>query len=99
MPDFWFSWTFWYGVGGAIVVIAATLLIAILVVARGIEKEADRALAAVREIEANTRVLWSLGPAREAMERIRRAAESIADRVEALAGAVHGEAGRKGVAP
>lgn len=95
MPEFWFSWTFWYVVGGAIVLIAATLLIAILVVARGIEKEAERALGAVREIEANTRVLWQLGPAREAMERIRRAAESIADRVESLAGTVHGETGRK----
>ncbi|MDX1623040.1 MAG: hypothetical protein R3199_03575 [Gemmatimonadota bacterium] len=99
MPDFWFSWTFWYAVGGAIVAIAAILLIAILVVARGIEREAERALAAVREIEANTRVLWQLGPAREAMERIRWASESIADKVEALAGAVHGETGRRGVAP
>lgn len=99
MPEFWFSWTFWYAVGGAIVAVAAILLIAILVVARGIEKEAERALGALREIETNTRILWHLGPAREAMERIRRAADSIAGKVEALAGAVHGESGRKEVAP
>lgn len=99
MPEFWFSWTFWYGVGGAIVLIAATLLITILLVARGIEKEAERALAAVREIETNTRVLWQLGPAREAMERIRWATDSIAEKLEALAGAVHGESGRKEVVP
>lgn len=99
MPEFWFSWTFWYAVGGVIVLIAAVLLVTILLVARGIEKEAERALAAVREIETNTRVLWRLGPAREAMERIRWAADSIAGRLEALAGAVHGESGRKRVAP
>lgn len=99
MSDLLLSWGFWYAVGGAIVAIAAALLIAILVVARGIEKEAGRVLAAVRRIEANTRILWQLGPARQAMERIRRAAEGIAEKTEALAGAVHGESGRKEVAP
>jgi len=81
------------------VAIAAILLIAILLVARGIEREAERALAAVGRIERNTRVLWNLGSACEAMSRIRWAAEGIAAKVEALAGAVHGEAGRKEVAP
>lgn len=97
MPDYWFSWTFWYAVGGAIVLIAAVLLIAILVVARGIELEARRVLAAAARIEVQTRSIWQLADARELVERIRDAAERIADKVEGLAGAVHGETGRREV--
>ena len=95
MPEIFGSWLFWYAVGGAIVLAAAILLIAILVVARGIEKEAGRALAAAREIEANTKVIWRLGEARDAVETIRDAAEAIAAKGEFLLSALHGEAGAR----
>lgn len=95
IPELFTSWLFWYVVGGTLVVIAAALLIAILVVARGIEREAGRALAAARAIESNTRIIWALAGADEALEAIRDAAESIAAKGEHLLGALHGEAGAR----
>lgn len=65
------TWTLWWGVGGAIVLVAALLLIWILLAARGIEREARRALGAARRLEANTAPLWRLGSTRKALEAAR----------------------------
>lgn len=92
MPDLLISWTFWYWVGGAVVAIAAGLLIAILLVARGIEREAQRALEAVRAIDTGTRAIWTLADAVDELRRIRGDAESIEGRVRHLADAVQGAA-------
>lgn len=93
MPELFFSWGFWYVVGAAVVVIAAALLITILFVARGIEKEAARALHAARRIEHNTRAIPALAGALTTLETIRSHAGNIAGQTEMLAGALHGEPG------
>lgn len=98
MPEIVGTWGFWFAVGGAVVLIAATLLIAILLVARGIEKEADRALDAARRVQANTRAIWALGDARDSVRGIRDHVEAIEEKSELLARTVHGGGGgvRKG---
>lgn len=92
IPALFTSWTFWYVVAAAIVLIAAALLIAILLVARGIEKEASRALAAGARIKENTDALFLLGSARDALETLRSHALAIEAKGAHLAGAVHDEA-------
>jgi hypothetical protein len=74
-------WGLWWAVGGAVVLVAALLLIWILLAARGIEREARRALAAARQVEANTRPIWRLADVREALEAVEaRTARRGADR-------------------
>lgn len=99
VPELFTSWGFWYLVGGAIVLLAATLLIAIIVVARGILREASRALSALETIEQNVQPIWDLATALERLESIHRVARSIADKVEMLAGAVVGAPSREGRGP
>lgn len=91
MPEIFTSWTFWYVVGTAIVLIAASLLMGIVLVARGILSEAERALAAGKRIETNTDSIWTLDVALGMLASIRDRTEAIADKVEHLAGAVHEE--------
>lgn len=93
MPDLAFQWSFWYLVGGAVVLVAAALLITILVLARGIAAEAVRALEACRTAEAHTRSVRDLAGARETLESIRDHADAIENAAGTLAGALHGEAG------
>lgn len=93
VPELFGSWTFWYVVGGAVVLVAALLLIAILVVARGIAGEAERALAAARRIEANTGAIPALAGALDLLLDIHDRARGIADKTDALAGIVHGAPG------
>lgn len=92
LPALFTSWTFWYVVAGTVTLIAATLLITILLVARGIEKEAERALAAGARIKENTDALFLLGGARDALRRLRRHAMAIEAKGAYLAEAVHDEA-------
>lgn len=91
------SWRFWFVVAGAVVVIAAGLLIAILLTARGIEREAARALSAARRIEANTRVLPGLEGALQLVKAIGAHVGSAETKTRALADAVHGAPEEKGV--
>lgn len=87
------SWTLWYLVGGAVVAVAALLLIAILLVARGIEREAERALEAARRIQENTGPIPALSGALETLLAIHHRTGAIAEKTEALAGILHGEPG------
>lgn len=93
IPELFTSWTFWYMVGGALVVVAAALLITILLVARSIEKEAERALEAARRIQARTAAIRSLAGALESVQELHRRAEAIAAKTEMLAARLHGEPG------
>lgn len=80
------AWGLWWAVGGAVVLLAALLLLWILLAARGIEREARRALAAARHIEANTRPVWRLADARAALDAARdhvEAAEAATARLVA----------------
>lgn len=99
MPEIFLEWSFWYIVGGAVVLVAAALLITILLVARGIEKEAARALEACREINESTMPIWKLEDARERLEHIRDGALDIERKAEFLAGTLHGETGTPKVEP
>ncbi len=91
------GWRFWFVVAGAVVAVAAALLIAILLTARGIEREAARALAAARRIEANTRVIPALEGALELVRAIGGHVASAENKTHALADAVHGAPEEKGV--
>lgn len=92
MPELFLSWSFWYAVGGAVVVVAAALLVIILVTARGIEKEATRALEAARRVERNTEAIAALGGARDVLEGIRTHVDAIEAKTGALASALGGDA-------
>lgn len=93
IPEPFTRWGFWWAVGGAVVALAAVLLITVLVIARGIAAHAERALAAARRIEANTKPIWALAGALETLVRIREAAVAIAQKTGTLAGTLHGEPG------
>lgn len=93
MPELFMNWGFWYAVGIAIVLVAATLLIAILLAARGIEREAVRALAALQAIEGNTRAIWNLAGALEGLEKVRDLGGAVEAKAAHLAAALHGETG------
>lgn len=93
MPEIFLSWGFWFAVGGALVAVAAALLVTILLVARGIEEEASRALEACREVEAATRAIWELDGARDTLEDVRGHVDSLERVTGRLAGALHGEEG------
>lgn len=93
IPELFTRWGFWYAVGAAVIVIAATLLVAIVLVARSIDREARRALEAVRRIRENTEAVWALQPVLRDVEAIHRHAQAVAETTEELAGAVHGAPG------
>lgn len=93
MPDIVSTWGFWFAVGGAVVVVAATLLITILVVARSIEEHAARALEAARDIEENTRSIRALADARDSLERIRATVEAVEEKSGRLLRTLHGAGG------
>lgn len=88
-----FGWAFWFVVGGAVTVVAATLLIAILLVTRGIEREAERALDAARRIRENTKPIWLLDTARDVLMRVRDSVEAMEQKAKTLAGTVHDAGG------
>lgn len=91
MPEIFLSWGFWFAVGGALVAVAAALLVTILLAARGIEEEAARALEAARAVEASTRPIWELDGARNTLEDLRGHVDSLEQVTGRLAGALHGE--------
>jgi hypothetical protein len=58
--DLWAAWWLWMRVGGAVVLVAAALLVTIWLTARSIAVHAERALRAAEAIRDNTRVIWEL---------------------------------------
>lgn len=71
------DWILWWAIGAAVVLIAAGLLIWILLVARGIEKQAVRAREAARRLKVATDPAWTLIGAVHALEDVRSSVESI----------------------
>lgn len=87
-------YTIWYwslAVAAVVVLIAAALLIAILLVARRILAHARQALEAAEAIAEDTKVIWELDETNRTAEEILISAESIEERGERIAGALHGE--------
>ena len=75
--DLFRLWYLWLAIGGAIVVVAATLLVTIWLTARGIEREARRALAAVERIRASTQPVWKLDETNAVAEDLLAAARDL----------------------
>ncbi len=83
---------YWYtglAIGAGIVAAVAALLLAIIVTARSILKNAERALAVANEIVMNTRPIWELEQTNavaaqllEGAETIKSDATTVADALE-----------------
>ncbi len=72
-----FYWYIGLIVAAVIVVIAAVLLLAILVTARSIDRGAKAALDMVKQIRANTQVIWALEDTNKVARQLLGGAESI----------------------
>lgn len=89
------AWVIWWAAGGAVVVIAALLLVAIIVTANGIQREAGRALEALRVIDANTKAIWALGRTAQRFNATRDYADALEDRTARLSLPPSGEGARR----
>lgn len=85
-------WIVGWSVGGAVVLIAALLLITILMVARKIRRQATGALDVVHELREATLPLWALGDANRLVEDSLRAVYSIETSAGQIADALGGPA-------
>ena len=70
-------WFFWLGVAGVIVIVAAGLLVTIVVLARQIASLAAAALAAVEQIENNTKPIWQLNATNHVAKELLGGAQAI----------------------
>ena len=86
--ELWAAWRLWIAVAIAIVLVAATLLIVILLTARRILADARRALAAVEAIRAQTQPIWGLQDTNEVAENILDTVQSIEKKATLLGGAL-----------
>ena len=75
--DLFRLWYLWLAIGGAIVLIAASLLVTIWLTARGIEREARRALTAVERIRTSTQPIWALGATNQVADDLLAAARDL----------------------
>lgn len=75
--ELWAAWRLWMGVAGLIVVVAASLLITIWVVARGILAHAVRALHAAEAIRKQTLSIWELQTSNEVADDLLGTVQSI----------------------
>lgn len=75
--DLYRLWYVWLAIGGAIVVVAAALLVTIWLTARGIRREALRALRAVEKIGVATQPIWLLGETNRVAEDLLSAARDL----------------------
>lgn len=92
----WSAWRLWLGVAVVLVLVAAALLITIVVVARGILKEALRALAAGERIREQTLPIWALQTSNEVAVELLDTVQSIESGAGALAEALEAHAGAGG---
>lgn len=93
--DLWAAWRMWMVVAALIVVIAASLLITIWLTARGILKEAVRALRAAEKIRDNTKPIWALDTTNEVAGQLLATVQSIEKKGGALAAALESHAGAR----
>lgn len=90
--DLWAAWRLWLGVAVVLVAVAAGLLIAIVLTARGIVREAVRVTAAADAIRVNTLPIWQLQTTNDVAGGLLATVQSI----EAHGGALAGALTRKG---
>ena len=91
--ELWSAWRLWMVVATVVILIAATLLIAIWRTARGIYVEALRALAAAERIRENTNPIWALQTTNEVATKMLDTVQHIEQNGGALAGALESHAG------
>ena len=89
--ELWSAWRLWMGVGAVVVLLAASLLIAIWLTARSILANAVRALNAAEAIRANTQPIWALEETNAVAEEILETVQAIEQKGGALAGALTGK--------
>ncbi|MBA3761213.1 MAG: hypothetical protein H0X07_11860 [Gemmatimonadales bacterium] len=94
--DLWGAWRFWMVVAGAVVLIAAALLITIWLTARGILSHALRALHAAEKVRQNTLPIWELQTTNEVATELLATVESIEAKGGKLAEALQSHAGAGG---
>ena len=87
------GWAVGFLLGLVVLVAVAALLVAILLVARNIERLAGQALGVAGEIETATRPIWSLADANDMIEDIAGTVRSIESQVGTIADALEGERG------
>ena len=83
---------YWYrgiAIAASVVLAVATLLLAIIVTARSILHNAERANALVKEIVANTSAVWDLAQTNVVAGQLLEGAGSIAGHATAIADALH----------
>jgi hypothetical protein len=85
-------------VGGAVVLVAAALLVTIWLTARSIAAEATRALRAAAGIRDNTRAIWELQTTNEVAGELRDTVRDIEAKATKLVEALesHAAAGGRG---
>jgi len=86
--ELWTAFRVGLAIAAVVVVIAASLLIAIWVVARAILAHAVRALQAAEKIRSNTLPIWELQSTNDTAERILEAVQSIEAKGGALVAAI-----------
>lgn len=91
--DLWSSWRVWMIVATVIILVAAVLLIAIWQTARGIYREALRALKAAEAIRENTNPIWALKTTNEMATAMLETVQHIEKNGGALAAALESHAG------
>ena len=87
-------WARWLLVGGVLVVVAASLLIWILFLARAIAVNATRALRAAEKIRANTQPIWALAATNATAARLLETAWAIEDHAGQVADLLEGHGRR-----
>jgi len=88
--DLFWLWYLWLAIGGAVVVVAAALLVTIWLTACGIERQARRALTAVEQIRAATQPIWKLDETNHAAEDLLAASRDLEAHGAAIASALGG---------
>lgn len=89
------QWMIWWSIGGAVVALAALLLIWIIAMAWSIEKQSARALGALRRIERNTGAIWNLAGVADHLSQLVNRADAIERRTAAAASARQAAARRR----
>jgi hypothetical protein len=89
--DLWAAWRLWIGVAAVVVLLAASLLIAIWLTARRILANAVRALNAAEAIRANTQPIWGLEDTNAVAGNILDTVQAIEKKAALLAGALTGK--------
>ena len=90
--ELWAAWWLWVLVGGAIVLVAAALLVTTWLTARSIADHAARALRAAEAIRDNTRAIWELPTTNETAEQIRDTVRDIETKATSLVEALESRA-------